>query len=513
MINDINDIKECLNAGILKENYLGQLSSIFDSVDALFEGSTTIDEMVKRIKKVRKNTKRLINPEEKEIVSHISYYSAPMRDLELLENGLNELNDLSVYFYKDFEKHPHNFKEFYKKLKHCLQNDVLIDRDLGEEYSDIIRRVLNRLVEVEDIDASASFECLKSTMSIYLTQEVKPGKSANWIVRNFEQIDGDVIRSINEKVSGEPVTYHFACLTDEDINSINKHDFPWPLDSAFFEVAQEPVDWKYQVFVKARKEYKNFKRYALIYGLEFNRSKFKLSYVKRDGDAEKEPYYLLKMLGTKQVKYGEEKSGKYLNKISNIDVNSRSFTKFNEYDYYRFKICKYRFLLEAVIENTTIYKDNFLLLKYLEVLLENQIMEELQGVPVSETILTDKLNEAFDDLTRYFPFALNVDRVDAIGKIRERIFNRKLKVFPVLSHENRQSMMLRELFLHKQLNDSRRFRGNILQGKFPEVSDQEINEMLSQNNLSGYRYQKETDLWCQYCANRELCVAYYAKTK
>lgn len=49
--------------------------------------------------------------------------------------------------------------------------------------------------EVEDIDASASFECLKSTMSVYLTQEARPEKSAHWIVRNFEQIDGDILRS------------------------------------------------------------------------------------------------------------------------------------------------------------------------------------------------------------------------------------------------------------------------------------------------------------------------------
>ena len=48
-----------------------------------------------------------------------------------------------------------------------------------------------------------SFECLKSTMSLYLVQETKPGKSANWIVRDFEQIDGDVLRTErNKKLDG-----------------------------------------------------------------------------------------------------------------------------------------------------------------------------------------------------------------------------------------------------------------------------------------------------------------------
>lgn len=262
VITDINDIKECLDAGILKENHLGQLSSIFESVAALFEGCTSIDEMTGRIRRVRKNKKHLTDPTKKEYVSHISYYTVTNDDLELLESALQDLDELSAYFYEDFEKRPHNFKEFYKKLKRYLQDDVLIGRDLGEEFSDIIRRVLVRLEEVESIDASASFECLKATMSIYLVQETKPGKSANWIVRNFEQIDGDIIRSLAENKN---TVYHFACLTDEDIDSVNRSNFPWPLDGDFFEVAQEPVDWKYQAFVRSRKEYKNFKRYEQLH--------------------------------------------------------------------------------------------------------------------------------------------------------------------------------------------------------------------------------------------------------
>ena len=509
VITDINDIKECLDAGILKENHLGQLSSIFESVAALFEGCTSIDEMTGRIRRVRKNKKHLTDPTKKEYVSHISYYTVTNDDLELLESALQDLDELSAYFYEDFEKRPHNFKEFYKKLKRYLQDDVLIGRDLGEEFSDIIRRVLARLEEVESIDASASFECLKATMSIYLVQETKPGKSANWIVRNFEQIDGDIIRSLAENKN---TVYHFACLTDEDIDSVNRSNFPWPLDGDFFEVAQEPVDWKYQAFVRSRKEYKNFKRYALLYGLEFNRAKFKLSYVKRDGDKEREPYYLLKMLGVKRVKHEDKKIGKYLESLAEISVSLKSLGKFDEYDYYRFKICKYRFLLESLIENTTVYRDNFLLLKYLEVLLENQVKEELQGVPISETILIEKLNEAFDELKRYFPYVQNVNRMDAISNIRSRIINGKQKSFPILKNEERKYMMIRELFIHKQLSDPRTFRKNILADKFPDVSEEKLKEVFSEDSLKKNRYSKEPDLWCQYCANREYCAAYYAET-
>lgn len=78
---------------------------------------------------------------------------------------------------------------------------------------------------------SASFECLKSTMSVYLTQEARPEKSAHWIVRNFEQIDGDILRSKLD-AAGEKC-YHFACLSDADLNTVKVPEFPWPLDEVF----------------------------------------------------------------------------------------------------------------------------------------------------------------------------------------------------------------------------------------------------------------------------------------
>ena len=513
VISDLSDIKECMEAGILQEDYLGQLSTIWGKLAVLFEGCTSIDEMKSRLRRLRKNQKYLTDEVKKEYISHIAYYAVSKEEIEKMECALTDLEELAAYFYEDFENQSHNFREFYKRLKRYLQDDVLDSRDLGEEFSDIIRRVLDRLQEVENIDASASFECLKVTMSIYLAQETKPGKSANWIVRNFEQIDGDILRSIEKREDGKQTIYHFACLSDEDVNSAKITSFSWPLTASFFEVAQEPVDWKYQVFVRSRKEYKNFKRYALLFGLEFNRSKFKLSFVKRDGEKEREPYYLLKMLGVRKRIYDDTRTGKYLEDVSKLACVEGAQVKYNEYDYYRYKICKYKFLLESLIEGGTVYKDSFLLTKYLEVLLENQVKEELQGLPMSEMILIERLNDAFDELKKYFPFILNVNRMDAINNIRHRLLKNKVKNFKILTTEDRQYMMIREIFIHKQLADPRTFRKNIMFDKFPDVSSEKIEEALSKDVLQKTKFKKNVDLWCQYCSNREFCAAYYSSSQ
>lgn len=508
VISDINDIRECLGAGILAEATTGSLVSIFGKMEALFEGCVTLDEMLSRIKKVKKNKKFTSDKKRQEYLSHVSYYAVSASEIKELEDALYELEELSSFFYEDFEKRPNNFKKFYKKLRQYLQEEIVEERELSEEFTDIITRVLDRLNQVQNIDASASFECLKSTMSLYLVQEAKPEKSVNWIVRNFEQIDGDVLRTCREK---DTSVLHFACLTDEDITSVKQREFTWPLNSDFFEVAQNPVDWKYQVYVKAKKEYKNFKRYALIYGLEFNRGKYKLSFVKRDGDLEREPYYLLKLLGIKKEKNIDQRINHKQKLTGDIQIDNKASGLYDQYDYYRFRICKKRFLLETLTEGNTVYKDNFLLAKYLEVWLENEVRESMQGLPCSEIILLDKLNEIYDELKKYFPFAVNVNRIDIINNVRNRLNTGKS--FPVLSGEDRKFMVIRELFIYKQLKNSRKFNQNVLKDKFTDVTQAKIDDDLSEERLENEKFLGNTNIWCKYCTNRELCVDYYAHSE
>ncbi len=505
-ISDMNDIKECLGAGILEEKEPGSLVSIFRKMESLFAGCLSVDEMLSRIKRVRKNKKFISDEKRLEYVSHISYYAVSNEEVKELEHALNDLEELASFFYEDFEKRPNNFKNFYKKLKQYLQEKILDDRELGDEFEDIINRVLSRLDQIDDIDASASFECLKSTMSLYLVQETKPGKSANWIIRNYEQIDGDVLRTAKDKNSQ---IMHFACLTDEDIDSVKSREFTWPLNADFFEVAQNPVDWKYQVFVKARKERKNFKRYALVYGLEFNRGKYKLSYVRRDGDLDREPYYLLKMLGLEKKRNVDRIIKRKLEEVSDIEFKNESTGTYSSYDYYRYKICKKRFLFETLTEGNTFYKDEFMLAKYFEVWVENELKESMQGLPGSELILIEKVNEIYDELKKYFPFTLNANRIDIVNNVKKRLGN--VNKYPILSEEDRKFMMIRELFIYKQLKNSRKFNRDVLRDKFVDTSLDKIQEELSKERLEKDVFKSNTDVWCQYCSNREVCIAYFSQ--
>ena len=182
--------------------------------------------------------------------------------------------------------------------------------------------------------------------------------------------------------------------------------------------------------------------------------------------------------------------------------------KYDKYDYFRYRICKYKFLLESIIESTTVYKEPFLLLKYFEVILENQAMEKLAGLVRSETALVECLHETFEELRPYFPFVSNMNRMDIMRKVKGRMSNGKeAKVFPQITAKMRQYMMIRELFIHKKLTDGKNSQNDILRGKFDEVSDDKIAESLNEAALQK-KFWKSPHLWCRYCANQEICTAH-----
>lgn len=510
-IENMNDIVECLNSGFVKEKVPGSLYAIFNKTYEFFIRAESIEEIVDLLGKLKKRiAKSEKDANEKRIGGRLIYFDVTAEEIDLLIDALEQLNKITKVFYEDFEDSENNFKKFYKKIKEFLETRLLEAEDLEDEFRDVVKRVLIRLEEVDNIDMSGSFDVLKETMSYYLKQESKKGLSANWIVRDFEQIDGDILKSQHQY---KDTVYHFACLSDNDMNVTNRDRFPWPLDVNFFEVAQDPIDWKYQVYVKSRREYKNFKRYAIIYGLQFNRVKFKLSYVKNVDDKENEMFYLFKILQASKT-FPDNSIGS----VSGVQKRDYSLeidttVNYGQYDYYRYIICKYRFLLESTIEKRAVYRDHFLLLKYLEILLENQARVTLQGQIATEDILLDTLNDEFKKLERKFEFVrdMHTERMDVITNAKNYLLKSILKngsTFPTVTLNDDIYMRKREEFIYLQLGNG----DNSFYNNFKDVSQSEIDSKLDSDKVNKAGYKKSCDEWCQYCAVREVCMEPYRYT-
>ena len=514
-IENMNDIAECLYSGALYEKIPGSLITTFNSTKNYFsratvlEGDNESEGVIDLLKKLRKQISKLNKgkAEYAEQLNRLAYYNVDLESIDELIEALETLNKITKLFYEDFENENNNFKHFYEKIKDFVETQILPTADAETEFQDILLRLLARLEEVEKIETTSTFDCLKDTMAYYLKQESQKGESANWIVRDFQQIDGDVLKSSTQEAD---IIYHFACVSDADMNVKREDQFPWPLTIDFFEKAYEPLDWKYQVYVKSRKEYKHFKRYALVYGLEFNRCNFKLSYIKNDDDKQNELYYILKLLGVKTERniHNTASTKQNLDLTVNLGVNR---SKFVDLDGFRRRICGYRFALESLIEGGTIYQDRFLQSKYLEIMLANIVRRKLEGQIATEAIMNEALDDATSRLSRYFRFLNESEMTDIKTNTKNAIIHQalkdgKIKQFPKLDDTDTDMMRKKEEFIYLHLENEN--QENVLLGKFNDLTVAEKKKFLPEN-LKEANYSKEANIWCQWCAVREKCLESY----
>jgi hypothetical protein len=187
--------------------------------------------------------------------------------------------------------------------------------------------------------------------------------------------------------------------------------------------------------------------------------------------------------------------------------------QFSNIDYYRWRICKYKFALESIIEGGTKYKEKFLILKYMEVLIENYVREELQGKRYFEQELDKMLDNGYESIKEKFQFAIELDKIDIISKskryIIEKILNPNNNSFPELDDNSVTHMMKKCDFINVKLSREDDKDTNILRGKLRTCNQKEVDAALNSNTLSYVDFDSSVDLWCQYCPNREICLESY----
>lgn len=161
------------------------------------------------------------------------------------------------------------------------------------------------------------------------------------------------------------------------MNMTVNDQLPWPLTDEFIRAAYSPVDLQFQVYYTALGERSNFLRYALFYGLCYNRCDARLSYVKQYGDETTEPYALLIILGLKPKAELLES----VNKPAPFSISvGQELTKGIKYDRFQMMdmfLCPYRFFLDYVMENGPVVQGNFLYQKYFENLLIEAVWKRI----------------------------------------------------------------------------------------------------------------------------------------
>lgn len=495
-VDNFSDIRECLNSGIISESSPGQLVSTFNMIEPYIEKENTICGIKTKLNQLIKYANKKHEDKDK-----VGYFTVELSLLQELKKALDELESIINSFFEDFDNETDNFSRFYKKIRKFIISRVQDMSELDDEMHTVIEKLLERL-EKSDLPEKGTFNSLKQTMSYYLSQDENVARGARWIVRNFDQIDGDILRSAYQ--DPEKVCYHFCCLSDKDICSGKDERLPWPLDIKFFEYSYQALDWKYQIFLKSKMEYRNFKRYALLYGLEFNRVGCKLSYVRTEENKDNDLFYMLTLLGVKIRKYSSFNSNDYLERLtieSSEDEVEEVVQLISNEDRRKLKLCPYRFALEGIEQGKTIFRDRFLIHTYLKILISNSTKKELNGKPYNDEKIKQVIEDKYEVIEARFRISDELEKTQIISTVYKDIYkfidsmkkyNKNRTAFPVIPNRKLDEMKLSEYFL------------NINQKHISEEpSDDEIKEAIMKKNFYCIH-----GAHCMYCASKDVCLEY-----
>jgi len=481
---NLSCIRDCLTAGILEEKKYGQHINTFNQISAFLEQENTLDGIISRLAVLKKCLRG--SSEERR---RIEYFQVDKEDLMDLTEALNNLKEIIEGFFCDFSNGGDNFRRFYKRISEFIKKEILDSNKFDKEMHDVVSSLLKK-IETSDLPDTGTLVCLKETMNYYLSQEETSSNSANWIVHDFEQIDGDILRTSNQ--TDTEACYHFCQLSDKGVCSGKSDAFPWPLDINFFSVCCDIPDWKYIIYLKSRRELKYFRRYALVYGLEFLRNvKGKLSYVKEEECKENDLYFMLRMFNVKVRKYTGSLNT-YKTPSLNFETSNDLQPEYSEVDEKRWNICKYRFGIESLIQNRTIYRNKYLIQKYLAVLLENETLRELQGTVFNESAVREKLLECYDALDVKFRIANEYGKTQLIYEAMTNII-KNAKKNKVIRAVNENYLSLREDLLYAKVD------ANV---KYQTIN--EIKDKLDETERFNYTLSKN----CTSCSCKDVCLQY-----
>lgn len=383
---DLPTIRECISSGLLgptKAELLLRISYVLEVVlerIETFSGSedSFLEQMTKYLSLYDEVTKAPANTKAAE-AKYLSIYdpdTITRKEISLFIEAIKQLNDCGIKLfgqshedYVEFGEHFKNLEEFIKQRKSDLitEAEVTLINDLLGRFDYVISSTEK---------ATGTFNDLRQGLYFYLKQK-QDDNGSDWIVKNFEQIDGDILQSRKQnnihrsKVVGGDRThkrkvYHFAALSDRDMNVGIDNLLPWPLTDQFILKAYAPIDLQFQVYYSALSERSSFLRYALFYGLYFNLCDVRLSFVEQIQDEVTEPYTLLSILGVNPTAYdvnnGQESRG-----VQVIpEADALGAIKPSSYNLMSMMLCPHRYLMEYVVEAKPVANSDFLFQKVFE---------------------------------------------------------------------------------------------------------------------------------------------------
>lgn len=469
-----------------------------------FEGYLEVLENIKRIVRGAKDLRRkrmsffIYTPEE------IEYFIQVIKDIKLIAESL-------------FSKKTSPFRKHYEKLIQRLLDTEAINSHISQEELKFIEDIKEHISKLEQSTEQVHITDIKNTIGYYLESNTNSMYEAEWIVRDFEQIDGGVLLAEAQKRDEEEIkpsnsesqkVFHYAGLSDENMLGKTKVQLPWPLDEDLFYRVNSKVA---EICSVCRSEYNYFLRYSLFYGTYFltEHKQIALSYIKNLGDKEASPYSTLSLINIRPEDAVIDKEFGKNKPEENYDNHKRIEVTLPETDSEKrsMRACFKRYLFNHCLDQDTYFNDDYYLDQICKFFIQYAYIKNHRENRYGNTINETELNRFFN----YFPFFLELDKLEIKKAIQadldrgasyssnnqQQYIDSKMefiyRAWKVKDEENAEEVNVFKYFMGKQSHD-----------EFMQVF-KEFDQFVEEDQPFVKRAEHKEKV-CGVCNQRYLCV-------
>lgn len=409
-------LKEALALPVWNKEDMPTPLEIFYNIKHYFKNEENFEQYLNVLNKIT----RVVSGAKERNISYISFFIYTEEEMRYFIQVIKDIKTIAEGL---FSKNKTKVSDHYHHLmKSVLENDS-IKRNITEEELEFVEEINERLNHINEPIEQVSINEIKDTISYYLQANINPDHEAEWIVRDFEQIDGGILLAAaqkrDHKEEMEEKVFHYAGLSDEYMLGKSKVQLPWPLDEALFRKVESPVA---EICSTCRREYNHFLRYSLFYGTYFltNNKRIVLSFIKRLGDGEAHPYSPFSLMNLKAKPYVFEErfneQGKLLTYDNNYEIDV--LLPSDESERRCMRACFKRYLFNYCLDRGTYFSDDYYLDYMCKFFITYNYMRR-HNEAVSQGKRTDQFSEEIlQKYTRYFPFLSFVDQEEIRNNIK-----------------------------------------------------------------------------------------------
>lgn len=415
LVIDEKNIKECLALNIWKIQSSVTPLEIYSDLKVYFKGASTFDDFKNRIDKIvdiiekRQDKAEVYNRLKK--MSFFKYSVKEMKELKKVIESLQKIAD-SIFEQTEVGKTQVNVKDHYENLLNCIIKATK-DSNITKEETDFINHIGKQLEKIKMKDLVADIVDIRETLHFYLN-DPSSDNEAEWIVRDFEQIDGGVLLAKEENKRKDfsevgSTCFHYGGISDTNMLKGRNSELPWPLTINMVSKMNRIT----KIITTCKKEYANFLRYSLFYGTYFlsPTKDIIFSYVEEEENNKKaDPYSILTLLKLEEVEKNEsdifgESTIQTIHDITEIqNIETLTFEEKRAAN-----VCYRRFIFNCCLDLETTFNEEF------DVFYIAQVFAAMSLAKLSE----DKKEKGLKQFKEIFPFMTTLD-LKKIEKMSER---------------------------------------------------------------------------------------------